>query len=409
MLAAFGGVAFPLALLIESPIIMMLAASTAIARDGKAWNRLNTWMHIGSAALTVLLVLLLTTPLFELVVVDLLDVPKQVQGPAWTGLLCMLPWPWAIADRRTRQGLLIRYGRKVAVAQGTGIRLLATASAITALALSGASGIVVATGSLSVGVLVEAAWARFAARHIVRNELANATCPDVPLQLGALFRFYAPLAMTPMLVLLSQPLGTAGMTRMEQPVASMAVWAPLNGLVFLLRCTGIAFNEVVIAHVHEANWHDALRRFAHQAGVLSSLVLAIIGIPAVGWLWFGTAQDLPDDLVKLGIAALWLAIPIPWLTFMQSFHQGRLVAAHKTNAVTVSVVLFLAITTVLLVAGVWLGRWPGLPVTVGAITAGNAAQAFWLWRATITLPQRPLEDLETPTNTPTAALNPRRG
>jgi len=32
-LAAFGGVIFPLALLIEAPIIMMLAASTSLSRD----------------------------------------------------------------------------------------------------------------------------------------------------------------------------------------------------------------------------------------------------------------------------------------------------------------------------------------------------------------------------------------
>jgi len=386
MLAAFGGVAFPLGLLIESPIIMMLAASTAIARDGEAWKRLNRWMHIVSAALTLLLVLLITTPLFELVVVDLLDVPEPVREPAWIGLLCLLPWPWAIADRRTRQGLLICYDRKIAVAQGTGIRLIATVSAIAVFAVSGADGIVVATGSLSVGVLVEAAWARWAARHIVRGPLASAKSEDVPFELGALFRFYAPLALTPVLILLAQPLGTAGMTRMQQPVASMAVWAPLNGLVFLLRCTGIAFNEVVIAHVHEANWLPALRRFAHQAGGVCSLVLAIVGIPAVGWLWFGIAQDLDGDLVDLGTAALWLAAPVPWLTFMQSLHQGRLVAAHRTRAVTTSVLIFLMVTAGLLVGGVVIGRWPGLPVTVAAVTAGNAAQAAWLWLAARTLP-----------------------
>ena len=196
--------------------------------------------------------------------------------------------------------------------------------------------------------------------------------------------------MTPVLVLLSQPLGTAGMTRMDQPVASMAVWAPLNGLVFLLRCTGLAFNEVVIAHVHEANWLPALRRFAHQAGGICSLALALIGIPAVGWLWFGVAQDLEPDLVDLGTAALWLAAPVPWLTFMQSLHQGRLVAAHQTRAVTTSVVIFLAITAGGLIAGVVVGRWPGLPVTVAAITVGNAAQAGWLWLAARGLSQPPI-------------------
>ena len=169
MLAAFGGVVFPLALLVESPIIMMLAASTALAGNAASWKRLNRWMHLLSAGLTVMSVLLAVTGLFEVVVVDLLDVPESVQTPARIGLLWMVPWTWAIADRRTRQGLLIRHGRKIAVAQGTAIRLLATVSAVLALAASGAMGIVVAAGGLSFGVIAEALWARWAARSIVQQ------------------------------------------------------------------------------------------------------------------------------------------------------------------------------------------------------------------------------------------------
>ena len=39
-LAAFGGVVFPFALLIEAPIIMMLAASTALCTDRNAYRTL---------------------------------------------------------------------------------------------------------------------------------------------------------------------------------------------------------------------------------------------------------------------------------------------------------------------------------------------------------------------------------
>jgi hypothetical protein len=381
MLAAFGGVVFPLALLIESPIIMMLAASTALATDAPSWRRLNRWMHLLSGGLTVLSLLLAVTPLFDLVVVDLLDVPEAVQAPARLGLLLMLPWTWAIADRRTRQGLLIRYGRKIAVAQGTVIRLLATASGVIALAMAGSTGIVVAAGGLSAGVLAEAVWARWAARSIVRQHVPASTSSDEGQSLRSLCVFYLPLAMTPMLVLLAQPLGTAGMTRMPDPVASMAVWAPLNGLVFLMRSSGMAFNEVVIAHVHEPGWSTALNRFAHRMGLCCTAVLACVGIPAIGWWWFSGIQGLNDDLVLLGTASLWLAAPIPWLTFMQSLYQGRLVAAHRTGAVTVSVTLYLATTIGILAFGVLWGGLPGLPVAVAALTLGNLMQAWWLWRS----------------------------
>ncbi|MCH2137056.1 MAG: hypothetical protein MK101_10840 [Phycisphaerales bacterium] len=386
MLAAFGGVVFPLALLIESPIIMMLAASTALARDARAWHRLNRSMHVTSALLTAILALLILTPLFELVVVDLLDVPQSVQGPVRTGLIWMLPWTWAIADRRTRQGLLIRFGRKIAVAQGTGIRLVGTTCAIAAFALSGSPGVVVAAGSLSVGVLIEAAWARWAARDLIVGDLASASADDVPSDLGALLRFYTPLALTPMLILAAQPLGTAGMTRMNEAVMSMAVWAPLNGLVFLLRSAGLAYNEVVIAHIDDPGWACALRRFAHKAGLIASALLACISLPWLAGIWFEDVQGLDADLSALGATALWLAIPIPWLTFMQSWCQGRLVAAHRTRAVTISVVCFLVVTGATLAGGVWIGAWSGLVVAVAASTLGNGAQLLWLALAASILP-----------------------
>ena len=45
-LAAYGGVVFPIALLIESPIIMLLAASTALARDEAAYRVVRRFMRV---------------------------------------------------------------------------------------------------------------------------------------------------------------------------------------------------------------------------------------------------------------------------------------------------------------------------------------------------------------------------
>ncbi len=40
-LAAFGGVVFPIALVIESPIIMLLVASTALSSNWDSYQKLN--------------------------------------------------------------------------------------------------------------------------------------------------------------------------------------------------------------------------------------------------------------------------------------------------------------------------------------------------------------------------------
>ena len=63
-LAAFGGVVFPVALLIEAPIIMMLAASTALCVDRASFARLKRFA-IGSGVLRSTGLPLRNVPLWE--------------------------------------------------------------------------------------------------------------------------------------------------------------------------------------------------------------------------------------------------------------------------------------------------------------------------------------------------------
>src|SRR6186713_499562 len=67
-LAAYGGVVFPLALLIEAPIIMLLAASTALARDRASYAVGRRFMLVAGLGLTGLHALVAFTPLFDLIV-----------------------------------------------------------------------------------------------------------------------------------------------------------------------------------------------------------------------------------------------------------------------------------------------------------------------------------------------------
>ena len=43
-LAAYGGIVFPLALIIEAPVIMLLAASTALSKDWASYKKLYNYM-----------------------------------------------------------------------------------------------------------------------------------------------------------------------------------------------------------------------------------------------------------------------------------------------------------------------------------------------------------------------------
>jgi hypothetical protein len=49
-LAAYGGIVFPIALIIESPILMLLSASTALSKDWASYIKIRRFMMFTSAS-----------------------------------------------------------------------------------------------------------------------------------------------------------------------------------------------------------------------------------------------------------------------------------------------------------------------------------------------------------------------
>src|SRR5687768_15295195 len=126
-LAAYSSLVFPIALTIEAPIIMLLAASTALCSDWRSYVQVRRFMLVAGAALTALHLAVAFTPLFDFVARELIGAPAEVLEPGRVGFRLMTPWTWAIAYRRFQQGVLIRFDRAGAVGTGTLVRLAANA------------------------------------------------------------------------------------------------------------------------------------------------------------------------------------------------------------------------------------------------------------------------------------------
>src|SRR5689334_21962696 len=67
-LAAYGGITLPICFIIESPIIMLLSASTTLCRDEGSYLRVRRFMMWTGFVLTSVHVLLACTPLYDVVV-----------------------------------------------------------------------------------------------------------------------------------------------------------------------------------------------------------------------------------------------------------------------------------------------------------------------------------------------------
>ena len=378
-LAAYGGVVFPLALIIEAPVIMLLAASTALSKDWTSYVFLRRFMFQMAGVLTMLHILVAFTPLYDVVVSSVLGVPEEIREPARLGLMIMTPWTAAIAIRRFQQGVLIRYGQTRAIGLGTALRLALNIT-ILACGLFGETvpGIVVTTVAVSLGVLTEAVFIYFQVQPYLRRMQVDQHRSPSLLTMERLLRFYVPLAMTSLLALLALPIGSAALSRMPRALDSLAVWPVMAGLSFTLRSLGLAFQEVVVALVDQHGARKLLGRFALGLGLATSSLLLVIAATPLARMYFGDIAGLSPELTELGSRAIWLAIFLPGLSSIESYLQGLLVQSHQTKGITEAVGIYLVTSASILATGTYYGQFTGLYVGVLGVSVGLIFQTLWL-------------------------------
>ncbi len=378
-LAAYASAVFPLSLIIESPIIMLLAASTALTKDWAWYRFLRNFMAGLATVLTLIHMLVAFTPLFDLLVSDILKIPEPIIEPARIGMMLMTPWTASIAVRRFQQGILIRYGQSRWVGIGTAIRLVAlTIGLLLGLGLDSPSGIVVGTFAISLGVLTEAIFIRMCTQPILNKLQLLPPHEGPPPNYQKFLRFYIPLATTPLLTLLALPIASGALSRMPSPIESFAIWPILGGLVFLFQGIGLAYQEVVVALIGKPTFFLPLRRFAFQLAMGNSTILALIAVSPLSEFWFVTLSGLPRDLAMIGKTTLWFALLLPAFTVIESWLQGILVHAHETRGIIEAVALYLLTTATILGFGIYLGTVMGIYMGYFASVCGLTMQTLWL-------------------------------
>jgi hypothetical protein len=217
-------------------------------------------------------------------------------------------------------------------------------------------------------------------RPVLRAQLRHAPPLKQPLTFRTFLDFYTPLAMTSLLNLLVQPIGSAALSRMPDALESLAVWPVASGLIFMLRSLGYAYNEVVVAMLDEPRAVSNLSRFTALLVASTTVLLLITAATPLAGLWFERVSALTPPLATLAHRGLWIALPIPGLTVLQSWYQGNLVYGRRTRSIASAMAIFLLMTIAILWAGVAWGQVTGLYIGLVAFGTGLLMQNAWLWQ-----------------------------
>ena len=154
----------------------------------------------------------------------------------------------------------------------------------------------------------------------------------------------------------------------------------ISSFSFLLSSLGGAYNEVVVALLDESCAARSLRRFTGWlAGILTAVIFLVAATP-LSELWFGRVVGLSPELTRLASSSLWLLLPMPALSVLNSWFQGTILHGRHTRGITEAVVVYLIANASIMVGGVYLGgQTTGLYIGAAAFAIATVAQMAWLW------------------------------
>ncbi|MEF3255347.1 MAG: hypothetical protein K6348_07295, partial [Deferribacterales bacterium] len=363
-LAAYG-IAYSVGLLVESPIIMLMSASTAFVKSENSYKGLRNFTFFLIAALTLLILIILIPPIFDLIFDHLLKINQRILVILYPSLAGLIPWSAAIGYRRFYQGIIIKHGRTKHVAYGTVVRLcMIIVMPIVIAKFTDLEGAVIGTVSLSIAVVMEAIVTRFFASRAVKSVCVIKVDEDVKYK--EIASFYFPMAITPFIALSVPPMTTFFLLKGSNPTESVAVMPVLNSLTFIFRAVGLSFQEVAIA-LMDKDYKNYLkiRNFIRGLIIFNLVGYGVISYTPLANFYFEILSGLTRELTDLAKIPARILTFIPPLTALLAFQRSIIVRSGNTIPMTV------ATTIEVIIAFVILFTIPLLPIS-GVIIASLA-------------------------------------
>lgn len=324
------GVAKAIAIFCESPIIMLLHASNALAPTQASRQALWKFTLIASGGMSLLLALTTVPVIFTIVGEGWLGVAPSLSGTIRSTLEIVILWPLAIGWRRYFQGLLIHRGESNAVAIAGIIRLVVVGGILAVGFVLSANGAVVAGMSLVWGVIAEAICVTFLARRLgATKPPAILSLPELPTDLAGVWKFYAPLGGTMMLGWGARAALVGIVARANDGSIALAAWPAAWGLVLVIANSTRMVQQIVIRN-RKLLPDRVLIIFAISVGLVCSVILlSVSGTPlsqaAIGWF---VGNDL--ELIARVRPVLLICAVMPLFVSLQNALQGFLVSEGRT-------------------------------------------------------------------------------
>ena len=333
------GIAKNLAVFFESPIIMVLHASNALARDKNSSRKFLVFTLIFSILLSLAFLGLATPYIFNYIATSIFSLSFAISADVQTVIIYIFLWPFIIGWRRYFQGLLIQSKLNSIVAYASIFRLVFVIGLpILGIKLNW-SGILCASSSLIGGIFAEAIFVTlFSLKKNLFFKLDQRQELTLPQTYPQIATYYFPLAISMIVIWGTRAFLVFILSYAIDSKTSLTSWPIIWGLVLVVSNGTRMIQQVYIS---EKKNHDAkvFKYFVASVGLFFSLIILALlftsGGQAIISYSLGNVQYLLSDInYNLLIACLF-----PLLTTIQNFEQGKLVIMSSTKQISYAAVI----------------------------------------------------------------------
>jgi len=194
--------------------------------------------------------------------------------------------------------------------------------------------------------------------------------------------FFIPLALTPLINQLIRPIGSAALSRMPNPLQTLAVWPVISSLSFLFVTPGAAYNEVVIALLDRPGSRRSLQKFMYILMGSQLAIMLVFAFTPLSSLWFSKVSGLSPDLAELATNAFRILVPTALISPLNSWFTGAILHKRQSRAVTEGMAIYLIVYVSGLTLGGLVADVSGVYIAVVAAILSSLSQTLWLgWRS----------------------------
>jgi progressive ankylosis protein len=346
------GVVKGVAVFLESPIIMILHASTALGGQAKSRRALWQFTMIAGLSLSGIFLLLTWEPLYNWLLLDVFGVSSSIAVRGRTAFLLMFLWPFVIAWRRFFQGLLIRAQKSIAVGWASVARLtwvIVSLAVGVSLRLDGAllAGITMMGAILIEAVLVTWFCMRLGAISIL-NQQGYSETKKLPQTFAGVSFYYLPLASTMLLVWGARAILLSLIARAFDGSLALAVWPAAWGLVLAIA-NGTRMIQQVVISAYEETSKRTLAAFVIIVGLSFTFIPFWLGYTEQGLFLLRQFLGNNPSLVSASRPVIQILSCLPLLLALQNTFQGLLI--HKGKNWFINIATVVAATFTLVVCG----------------------------------------------------------